>query len=110
MCIGRAFILPSGVLRAEVFPNGRSDPATLESQNLGLSGSWGERPIHQCARAAHPQVWKRATSLGGIESLIDHRASIEGLGSPCPSDLLRLSVGLEDADDLLLDLIGALER
>ncbi|HTE82105.1 MAG TPA: PLP-dependent transferase, partial [Reyranella sp.] len=46
--------------------------------------------------------------LGGIESLIEHRASIEGAGSPCPPDLLRLSVGLEDVDDLFLDLVQAL--
>jgi cystathionine gamma-synthase len=58
--------------------------------------------------AAGVKVWKRATSLGGVESLIEHRASIEGPGTPCPGDLLRLSVGLEDPDDLLFDLIRAL--
>ncbi len=60
------------------------------------------------AVAARARLWKRATSLGGVESLIEHRASIEGAGSPCPLDLLRLSVGLEDADDLYSDLIQAL--
>jgi len=60
------------------------------------------------AAAAQVLLWKRATSLGGIESLIEHRASIEGAGSPCPPDLLRLSVGLEDVDDLFLDLVQAL--
>ncbi len=49
--------------------------------------------------AARVGLWKRATSLGGVESLIEHRASIEGPSTPCPSDLLRLSVGIEDADD-----------
>jgi cystathionine gamma-synthase len=58
--------------------------------------------------AAHVQVWKRATSLGGVESLIEHRASIEGANSPCPTDLLRLSVGLEAAEDLIADLERAL--
>ncbi|MCZ0735089.1 aminotransferase class V-fold PLP-dependent enzyme [Phreatobacter sp. AB_2022a] len=58
--------------------------------------------------AARVALWKRATSLGGVESLIEHRASIEGAGSPCPTDLLRLSVGLEDADDLFDDLDRAL--
>ena len=58
--------------------------------------------------AGHVELWKRATSLGGLESLIEHRASIEGEGSPCPGDLLRLSVGLEDADELDLDLTRAL--
>lgn len=60
------------------------------------------------AAAARLHVWKRATSLGGVESLIEHRASIEGPGTPCPPDLLRLSVGLESVDDLLADLDQAL--
>ncbi|MEP9348148.1 aminotransferase class V-fold PLP-dependent enzyme [Xanthobacter sp. KR7-225] len=59
--------------------------------------------------AARVQLWRRATSFGGIESLIEHRASIEGKGSPCPDDLLRLSVGLEDPGDLYRDLAGALD-
>jgi cystathionine gamma-synthase len=58
--------------------------------------------------AANVKLWKRATSLGGVESLIEHRASIEGAGSPCPTDLLRLSVGLEDVGDLIRDLEQAL--
>jgi cystathionine gamma-synthase len=60
------------------------------------------------AVAAHTKIWKRATSLGGTESLIEHRASIEGAGTPAPADLLRLSVGLEHADDLIADLEQAL--
>ncbi len=60
------------------------------------------------AVAAKVELWKRATSLGGVESLIEHRASIEGTGSPCPGDLLRFSVGLENADELYFDLIRAL--
>jgi cystathionine gamma-synthase len=59
--------------------------------------------------AAAVALWKRATSLGGTESLIEHRASIEGAGTPVPTDLLRLSVGLENADDLLADLSAALD-
>jgi cystathionine gamma-synthase len=58
--------------------------------------------------AARVELWKRATSLGGVESLIEHRASIEGPASPCPPDLLRLSAGLEDADDLYNDLDRAM--
>jgi len=61
------------------------------------------------ATAANVKLWKRATSLGGVESLIEHRASIEGPLSPCPPDLLRLSVGLEDAADLIGDLEQALD-
>jgi cystathionine gamma-synthase len=60
------------------------------------------------AAAAKVRVWKRATSLGGVESLIEHRASVEGPGSPCPPDLLRLSVGLESSRDLIGDLEQAL--
>jgi cystathionine gamma-synthase len=60
------------------------------------------------ATAARVRLWKRATSLGGVESLVEHRASVEGKGSPCPPDLLRLSVGLEDAEDLFADLDRAL--
>jgi cystathionine gamma-synthase len=58
--------------------------------------------------AARVEVWKRATSLGGVESLIEHRASVEGPDTPCPPDLLRLSVGLEDPEDLYADLDRAL--
>jgi cystathionine gamma-synthase len=54
------------------------------------------------------RVWKRATSLGGVESLIEHRASIEGANSPCPPDLLRLSAGIEDVEDLWRDIDQAL--
>lgn len=60
------------------------------------------------AVAAKTRLWKRATSLGGVESLIEHRASIEGAGTPVPTDLLRLSVGIEHVDDLIADLEQAL--
>ncbi|MGD0143670.1 MAG: aminotransferase class V-fold PLP-dependent enzyme [Rhizomicrobium sp.] len=58
--------------------------------------------------AANVHVWKRATSLGGTESLVEHRASVEGAGSPVPTDLLRLSAGIEDIADLIADLDQAL--
>jgi cystathionine gamma-synthase len=58
--------------------------------------------------AARVEVFQRATSLGGVESLIEHRASIEGPDSPVPQDLLRVSVGVEDVDDLIEDLEHAL--
>jgi cystathionine gamma-synthase len=60
--------------------------------------------------AAQVELWKRATSLGGVESLIEHRASVEGTNSPCPPDLLRLSVGIEDPGDLFQDLDRALRH
>jgi cystathionine gamma-synthase len=62
------------------------------------------------ATAAAVDIWKRATSLGGVESLIEHRRSVEDEESLCPPDLLRLSVGLEHAEDLIGDLEAALAR
>ena len=53
-------------------------------------------------------VFTRATSLGGVESLIEHRYSIEGEGSPIPKDLVRLSIGIEAVEDLIADLEQAL--
>ena len=58
--------------------------------------------------AAKTKIFTRATSLGGVESLIEHRASIEGPGTTSPPGLLRLSIGLENADDLIEDLDQAL--
>ena len=60
------------------------------------------------AVAAGVQLFVRATSLGGTQSLIEHRASIEGPDTQTPDDLLRVSVGLENADDLIADLAQAL--
>ena len=54
------------------------------------------------------KIFTRATSLGGVESLIEHRASIEGPGTISPEGLIRLSIGLENADDLIEDLDQAL--
>jgi cystathionine gamma-synthase len=72
-----------------------------------LSIRFGSR-ADAIAAAARVQLWRRATSFGGVESLIEHRASIEGKNSLCPDDLLRLSAGLEDPDDLYRDLVQAL--
>lgn len=58
---------------------------------------------------ARVRVFTRATSLGSTESLIEHRASIEGPETRTPDNLLRLSIGLEHADDLIEDLAGALK-
>jgi cystathionine gamma-synthase len=73
---------------------------------LSVQVTGGERAA--IATAARVRLWKRATSLGGVESLIEHRASVEGPGTPCPPDLLRLSTGIEDAEDLYRDLDLAL--
>ena len=60
------------------------------------------------ALLAAVRVFKRATSLGGVESLIEHRGIMEGPSSPVPDDLLRLSIGIEDPGDLVADLDRAL--
>ena len=60
------------------------------------------------AVAARMKIFIRATSLGGVESLVEHRASVEGPHSVTPDTLLRLSIGLEHADDLIADLDRAL--
>jgi len=58
--------------------------------------------------ASRVRLFVNATSLGGVESLIEHRASNEGKISRVPENLLRLSVGLEHPDDLVEDLLQAM--
>ncbi|MEP7199691.1 MAG: aminotransferase class I/II-fold pyridoxal phosphate-dependent enzyme, partial [Chloroflexota bacterium] len=58
--------------------------------------------------ASRVRVFTRATSLGGVESLIEHRASVEGPDTRAPQNLLRMSIGLEHSDDLIEDLAQAL--
>jgi cystathionine gamma-synthase len=95
-----------------LYPGLPSHPghAVAARQMSGFGGMLSIRPkggeAAAIATAANVRLWKRATSLGGVESLIEHRGSVEG--PPCPSDLLRLSVGLEDPDDLYTDLDRAL--
>jgi cystathionine gamma-synthase len=69
------------------------------------TGGGADRALAVCARL---RLVTRATSLGGVETLIEHRATVEGADTPSPPDLLRLSVGLEDEDDLFADLARAL--
>jgi cystathionine gamma-synthase len=81
--------------------------------SIRLRGSNGANVSGEAAAiamASHVELWKRATSLGGVESLVEHRASIEGAGTPVPADLLRLSVGIEDTGDLIADLEHALAQ
>ncbi|MEO0998596.1 MAG: PLP-dependent transferase [Pseudomonadota bacterium] len=60
--------------------------------------------------AAALSLFVNATSLGGVESLVEHRASVEGPESLAPPGLLRLSIGLEHIDDLWADLAAALAQ
>jgi cystathionine gamma-synthase len=64
-----------------------------------------EAALRTCSRV---KLFTVATSLGGVESLIEHRASSEGKSSKAPPDLLRISTGLEDAGDLIADLEQAI--
>jgi len=73
---------------------------------LSLLVKGGENAALEVARRC--RVFIRATSLGGVESLIEHRYSIEGPLSPIPKNLLRLSIGIESPDDLIADLEQAL--
>jgi cystathionine gamma-synthase len=73
---------------------------------LSFEVKGGERAAF--AAAAKLRLIHRATSLGGVETLIEHRKSVEGPGSTVPDGLLRLSVGLEAAADLIADLTQAL--
>jgi cystathionine gamma-synthase len=73
---------------------------------LSLRVRGGERAA--LAVASRCRTFVRATSLGGVESLIEHRYSIEGAKSPIPKDLLRLSIGIESTEDLIADLEQAL--
>ncbi len=65
----------------------------------------GRRP---CKAVGRVRLFTRATSLGGVESLIEHRATSEGPGSRTPQELIRVSIGLEHPDDLIADLAQAL--
>ncbi len=60
--------------------------------------------------AAGTKIFAQATSLGGVESLIEHRAPVEDENTQTPWDLLRISVGLEHPDDLIEDLAQALSQ
>jgi cystathionine gamma-synthase len=59
--------------------------------------------------ASKVNLFVNATSLGGVESLLEHRASMEGPNTTTPDDLIRISIGLEHPDDLIADLTRALE-
>lgn len=75
---------------------------------LSLRIKGGEQTALRLVKAC--KVFIRATSLGGVESLIEHRYSIEGAGSPIPKDLVRISVGIEAVDDLIEDIEKSLKN
>jgi cystathionine gamma-synthase len=68
-----------------------------------LSVQVGANREESLAIASRFHIFTQATSLGGTESLVEHRASVEGPGTRAPENLLRVSVGLENVDDLIED-------
>jgi cystathionine gamma-synthase len=99
-----------------LYPGLRSHPGHVVAARQMQGGFGGMLSIRvrggeaaAVSAAGKLRVWKRATSLGGVESLVEHRSSMEGPASRCPCDLLRLSVGLEHVDDLIADLEQALD-
>ncbi len=109
-----AFLSTHPAVTAVYYPGLTSHPghaiAARQMQQFGgmLAFQVGADRAAAMQVAARVRLWTRATSLGGPESLIEHRASIEGPGTRTPDNLLRLSVGLEHIDDLLADLAQAL--
>jgi cystathionine gamma-synthase len=104
-------------LSAVLYPGLPSHPGHAIAARQMTGGFGGMLSIRvaggaERARAvlAAVEVFKRATSLGGVESLIEHRSSMEGPSSPVPDDLLRLSIGIETPEDLIADLEAALEQ
>ena len=102
-------------LKAVLYPGLPSHPGhdiASRQMNGGFGGMLSLRVEGDAQRALdivkRCRVFTRATSLGGVESLIEHRYSIEGERSPIPADLVRLSVGIESVDDLIADLEHAL--
>ena len=109
-----AFLASHEAVEVVHYPGLASDPghAVAERQMRGFGGMVSVQ-VKGGAPAAlevvrRVRLFIRATSLGGTESLIEHRASVEGPGTRTPPGLLRLSIGLEHADDLLEDLDQAL--
>ena len=102
-------------LAAVHYPGLETDPghAIARRQMRGFGGMLSIRVAGgragALAVASRVRLFLNATSLGGTESLIEHRASSEGAGSTTREDLLRISVGLEHPQDLIDDLLQALD-
>jgi cystathionine gamma-synthase len=99
-----------------LYPGLQSHPRHTLAQRQMKSGFGGMlsllvRGDAQAARtvASRTRVFVPATSFGGVESLIEHRATVEGPSSRMPPNLLRLSIGIELVEDLIIDLEHALE-
>lgn len=107
------WLVEQSAVEAVFYPGLASHPghdiACRQMQSGGGVLSFLVRGDESAARrfAASTRVFQQATSLGGVESLVEHRASVEGAQRRSPGNLLRLSVGLEHVDDLVADLAQA---
>jgi len=97
------------------FPDLSTHPQHLVAQSQMPNGSGamlsiqiGETQHHAMAVIAKLKLFTAATSLGGVESLVEHRRSVEGAASLTPENLIRISVGIEHIDDLIEDWKAAL--
>ncbi len=104
-----------GKVGAVLYPGLESHPGHRTAKAQMTGGYGGMLSLRMAGGAAAAlevakrcRVFQRATSLGGVESLIEHRATIEGPTSPIPQDLLRLSIGIEAPEDLIADLEAAM--
>jgi len=109
------FLSHHPAIEAVMYPGLPSDPQHAIAKRQMKNGFGGMLSILvKGGQAAALQVCSRlnifchATSLGGVESLIEHRRSVEGENSPSPDNLLRVSVGIEGIDDLIEDFNQAL--
>jgi cystathionine gamma-synthase len=100
-----------------IYPGLESHPAHAIAKRQMTGGFGGMMSIlvkggqaegRKVAGAA--KVFYPATSLGGVESLIEHRKTVEAPDSPIPDNLIRMSIGIEKAEDLIADLEQALAR
>jgi cystathionine gamma-synthase len=108
------FLAEHEAVREVLCPDLPSDPGheIAARQSTGSGGLFSVRlraGREKALRVASGlRLFHNATSFGGPESLVEHRASVEGPATRTPDDLLRLAIGLEDADDLIADLDQAL--
>jgi cystathionine gamma-synthase len=109
-----AFLAGHAAVETVHYPGLPDDPGhAIAARQMADFGGMVSVEVRGGAEAAlgvvrRVRLFTRATSLGGTESLIEHRASVEGPESPTPPGLLRLSIGLEHSADLIEDLDQAL--
>lgn len=109
-----AYLAKHPTVKAVHYPGLSSHPqhdlAKRQMSGFGamMSVQAGSTADESRAIASRLELFTQATSLGGTESLVEHRASVEGSGTLAPANLLRISVGLENPADLIADWEAAL--